>query len=327
MITPLDRRHTAALIALLLISGLNSWAGKNKREQAKELFEAAEAATDLHAQPYQLRARVKLQLQTMVEGDLIVDWNPPDQRRTETRLPGYAEIPVLNGAQEWISRPTSITPLRVRDAQSLLTHTMFSPNLEIKSIKNVVRERHDLVCVSSQLLNLKYEDCFDTHQHVRWSNELRTGNVVRLTEYGDYRQVGEKLLPGLKKVSENGSIVAEIRLEDLVARAAPAQTFAPLQGVQPRTSCASKKPPKALHTPDPEYTPDAKKGGIQGTVVLGVVVGSDGKVEEAAVARTLEPGLDEQALKAVRKWRFEPARCDSTPVITEINVEVNFRLY
>ena len=38
-------------------------------------------------------------------------------------------------------------------------------------------------------------------------------------------------------------------------------------------------------------------------------------------------GLDEKAVEAIRRWRFEPARKDGVPVAVQINVEINFRLY
>jgi len=85
--------------------------------------------------------------------------------------------------------------------------------------------------------------------------------------------------------------------------------------------------PRALYTPEPEYSEEARKAKYQGTVVLWVVVGPDGRVHELKVQRSLGLGLDEKALEAVRQWKFEPARKDGQPVAVQINVEVNFHLY
>ncbi|MGE0406608.1 MAG: energy transducer TonB [Candidatus Korobacteraceae bacterium] len=85
--------------------------------------------------------------------------------------------------------------------------------------------------------------------------------------------------------------------------------------------------PRALFAPDPEYSEEARKAKYQGTVLLWVVVGADGRPQSIRVQRSLGMGLDEKALEAVRQWRFEPARKDGTPVPVQINVEVNFRLY
>jgi len=85
--------------------------------------------------------------------------------------------------------------------------------------------------------------------------------------------------------------------------------------------------PRALDTPDPEYSEEARKAKYQGTVVLWLIVGPDGRPRDVKVARSLGMGLDQKAIEAVRKWKFEPAMKDGKPVAVQINVEVNFRLY
>lgn len=85
--------------------------------------------------------------------------------------------------------------------------------------------------------------------------------------------------------------------------------------------------PRALETPDPEYSEEARKAKYQGTVVLWLIVGPDGKPRDIRVSRPLGMGLDQKAIEAVNRWRFEPAMKDGRPVAVQINVEVNFRLY
>jgi len=85
--------------------------------------------------------------------------------------------------------------------------------------------------------------------------------------------------------------------------------------------------PKAIYAPDPEYSEEARKAKYQGTCVLWLVVGPDGRARDIRVARTLGLGLDEKAMEAVKTWKFEPAMKDGKPVAVQINVEVTFRLY
>ena len=85
--------------------------------------------------------------------------------------------------------------------------------------------------------------------------------------------------------------------------------------------------PKAIFTPDPEYSEEARKAKYQGVVVLWLVIGADGHPQQIRVARPLGMGLDEKAIEAVRTWRFDPARKDGQPVAVQMNVEVSFRLY
>jgi protein TonB len=58
-----------------------------------------------------------------------------------------------------------------------------------------------------------------------------------------------------------------------------------------------------------------------------VIIDANGRVWQAAVARSLGMGLDEKALEAVRTWRFAPARKDGQPVPVQLNIEISFRLY
>jgi TonB family protein len=85
--------------------------------------------------------------------------------------------------------------------------------------------------------------------------------------------------------------------------------------------------PRAIFTPDPEYSEEARRAKHQGTVVLWLVVGPDGRPRDLRVLRSLGLGLDEKAMEAVRQWKFEPARKSGTPVAVRINVEVEFKLY
>ena len=58
-----------------------------------------------------------------------------------------------------------------------------------------------------------------------------------------------------------------------------------------------------------------------------MIVDPNGTPQQVKVTRKLGMGLDEKAIEAVRKWKFEPAMKDGKPVAVQISVEVNFRLY
>ena len=85
--------------------------------------------------------------------------------------------------------------------------------------------------------------------------------------------------------------------------------------------------PKAVYHPDPEYTDRARKRKIRGTVLLSMIVTPQGDVREPKITQSLDKELDQQALRAVSKWRFEPATKDGKPVAVRIHTEVSFRLY
>jgi len=84
--------------------------------------------------------------------------------------------------------------------------------------------------------------------------------------------------------------------------------------------------PRAIYSPDPEYSEEARKARYQGVVVLYMVVGADGKPHDIRIQSLLGLGLDEKAIEAVRTWKFEPARKDGQSVNVQVNVEVKFRI-
>lgn len=86
------------------------------------------------------------------------------------------------------------------------------------------------------------------------------------------------------------------------------------------------QPPKAIDTPDPAYSDAARRKGLQGTVILFLVVDPQGRPATAYVSRSLGYGLDEAAVEAVRKWKFAPATFKGVAIPVVINVEINFRL-
>jgi len=85
--------------------------------------------------------------------------------------------------------------------------------------------------------------------------------------------------------------------------------------------------PRAIYSPEPDYSDEARLTKHQGVVTIFAIVGPDGRPRDIQVARSLGMGLDEKAVEAVRKWKFEPGTKDGHPVAVQICVEVNFHLF
>jgi len=83
-----------------------------------------------------------------------------------------------------------------------------------------------------------------------------------------------------------------------------------------------------LHKARPNYTSEAMKAKIQGMVVLEVVVNTDGSVSNAKVVRSLDSvfGLDDEALKCAKQWKFAPATRNGVPVPVVVSLEMAFTL-
>lgn len=86
-------------------------------------------------------------------------------------------------------------------------------------------------------------------------------------------------------------------------------------------------PPRAIYAPEPVYSEKARKAKYQGVCTLGLIVEKDGNPSHIRVVKGLGMGLDENAIEAVKSWKFAPAMKDGQPVRVEIALEVSFHLY
>jgi TonB family protein len=84
--------------------------------------------------------------------------------------------------------------------------------------------------------------------------------------------------------------------------------------------------PQLLREVKPDYTEEARRRGIEGDVLLEIVVRRDGSVGDVRILERLGAGLDERAVGAVRQWRFSPARRLGAPVDVVVEVAVEFKL-
>jgi protein TonB len=86
-------------------------------------------------------------------------------------------------------------------------------------------------------------------------------------------------------------------------------------------------PPRAIYSPEPEFSEEARKAKYQGVCTLALIVDAQGHPTNIRVLNSLGMGLDEKAIQTVKTWKFEPAMKDGHPVSFEIAVEVDFHLY
>ena len=85
-------------------------------------------------------------------------------------------------------------------------------------------------------------------------------------------------------------------------------------------------PPNLIRKAEPEYTEEARKACASGTVLVSLVVDPQGMPQNIRILRPLGLGLDEKAIEAVSKWRFNPGLKSGQPVAVQAQVVVNFRI-
>lgn len=76
-----------------------------------------------------------------------------------------------------------------------------------------------------------------------------------------------------------------------------------------------------------QYSKAAKKNGIQGRVLVSFIVEKDGSISNAKVEKSVEPSLDEEALRVVTAMpKWVPGKRNGVPVRVKYTVPVTFRL-
>jgi TonB family protein len=102
----------------------------------------------------------------------------------------------------------------------------------------------------------------------------------------------------------------------------PRNSAAPYSDEIPTATASSK--PVITYKDRAEYTPEARTAGIEGTIAVNAIFGSDGNIYGARIIRGLPMGLNEEVMKAVQKIKFKPATKNGENVSVRMTMEFSF---
>lgn len=91
-------------------------------------------------------------------------------------------------------------------------------------------------------------------------------------------------------------------------------------GVSPKMACA----PELISAPQPMYTEAARQAGLEGTVLVSMVVNKRGSTQDVHVVQSIGKAVDEPAVEAVKKWKFRPALYNDEPVSVSAHAALEF---
>jgi TonB family protein len=159
-----------------------------------------------------------------------------------------------------------------------------------------------------------YRTALEIRERVLGATDLRTVAV---------KEHFARLLHGIEQHEEASRLEQE-------ARAARAPLLAQLAGERVELESLPisevSRPPELAERSEPAYTEEAFIGRAQGSVGIHVEIDAEGVPRNLRVVRPLGLGLDEQALTALKQWRFRPARKDGANVACRVIYEINFSL-
>ncbi|MCI0387585.1 MAG: M56 family metallopeptidase [Acidobacteria bacterium] len=149
---------------------------------------------------------------------------------------------------------------------------------------------------------------FDSEQDWVWAATDKTKRI------GEFRVSLPEKIRGTTRLKDEG--------ERKVSAIEPRQ-----QSPAPIIPMDRSTRPTILYREKAKYTQEARDNAIQGVVILNVVFGADAQIRDIELVRGLPDGLNESAIEAAKKIRFEPAMKDGQPVSVRGSLEYSFNLY
>ena len=152
--------------------------------------------------------------------------------------------------------------------------------------------------------------------------------------YSDWKTLrGAGMVPGICRIYIEGRLALEMTLERGTNQPIAAADLARPADAVDREHCPLEvSPPKLVIRTPPTFPAEARAARVQGLVVLSATITAGGEVRDVRPVYPPDAGTGPRLLlvnaaeAAVKTWRYEPARCQGTPIATDLNVTVSFAL-
>jgi TonB family protein len=116
-------------------------------------------------------------------------------------------------------------------------------------------------------------------------------------------------------------------IADIDVREFAGDDSAPVRDIRVLDAMLGDVPPSvAEYTTPPLYSDEARRRGIEGVVLVRAHIDTDGRVRDARVTRGLGAGLEQNALVALRQWRFHPGARNGAPVPMDVDIQIAFTM-
>lgn len=296
--------------------------------------EQIRGATDLLRARAGVNRPVSLVASSIIEAPVVVGWRTP-----RVVIP-IGALPRLSRGEMSAVLAHEFAHIRRRDYAINLLQSVaevplfFSP--AIAWLARCIREAREFCCDDEAVASVgdrrHYVEALISLANVQTVNEVQPGVGIagpRLVTRVR-RLLQEKSMPRLSPVriiSLAGVLgliaVTGVQVSAVSALRVPRQSDSTVYKITDPGLTA----PVAVHMVKPTYTDEAKKRKVTGNVELDEVITADGAVrDDVRVTKSLDPGLDAEAVKAAKQWQFRPATKDGKPVNVMVHMEMTFTL-
>lgn len=328
-----DYKYLFGLVCYLAVLISAGFAGQ---KEASAVMEQAGRLSDIwekKAFSFHLKADLTLydEKGASQQGRYVESWASAGQWRRETMVGSAHRIEVANGDKRWLLNSSNIS-ISAFQLRSMLAPWSIDPGfLEKAEIEEKSWHGRALRCVTTKA----YPEGKDGVCVDKASGALavkvkpaKHGKLIgdEICEYDDYQKFGEKIFPHLIRCADGNQLKLELRVTELEpASNLSAGLFTPVDGAKESFNCQG-----VLRAPRPVSSPNPVPSAIENRnhpVELQVIVGKNGKPKNIEVVRSVDRDYDEAALRAVKRWKFEPATCEGEPIDQEVHVEMEFRVF
>jgi hypothetical protein len=322
-------KRTAILLCGLCLcaTGLTRLRAEDARPDAKQLLIAAHQAADLSAVlPYELQGTVVINpgTESQKKGTITI-YRDHDRWRSELRVDDYQEIKVVRNNKLYIYRSTPLPiPLLGRLSETDHYWDTLAEDGDAKlgevSRKKVQNRQANCFDVKGEH---RHRLCFDPEKKVL----LELTEQQRTTEFSAYSEVDghsfPKTITVLLELATKETPILEVQdIQVIGAQFAPSAFAVPPRATEFDT-CENMQPARPVQTPSPEFSPMAARRAAQLSPVVHVygIVDKDGSLRNVKML-TADAEIQQSIAEALKKWRYSPATCGTSPVASEKEIEI-----
>jgi hypothetical protein len=325
------RRVLLTILCLGLLP-LSSLADDDAQTRGESLLQHARTLSDIRSEgspAFRLKATFSFTGERLdtVEGTYTETWISDSQSRREIEIGNTRYVEVSGPGKYWLVRPDGF-PAKATKILSLMTvFPPFSSHLDFASISDHVSNDIAAACAFGKpnTDKLQFVFCFDKKTGLLLETiipERRPRNVVNLAcSFGTFRKFGNYWFPHGAVCSEErhkamSADIVELTIEPPID---PALFDRPQDSIE-LDKCSGKLVSPTLYAHEmasPGLDPD-RMAWIQ----VWFVVDLKGRPQHVQILHSVVKGAHENALRAVRNWRLEPATCDGKRIQMPMMLEI-----
>lgn len=309
---------------------------EDKQVKSEALLQRARAASDIRA-PNQSPFRLKVEFSFVsdsletVHGTYTEWWVSSNQWRRETEAEDSKRLEIGGAERHWLLDTGNALPEQVRKLPALVN--ILSPKsvkVDFDSLLDPAPSDIDAVCAITIPGPGQQRSAYCFHKPsgvlIQKVEPFLVGPRIKgySCDYAGFRMFGKLTYPREMACFIEGHKRIEARVTELTEEAPfSASLFTAPPGAIELDSCFGKlQLPRAISDPIP---PLPLGVSADGSVVVELVVDTKGFPKNVRVLRSGAKPLNDQAVRAVRTWRFKPATCDGRAIGMMNTVQVTFR--